>query len=48
MMEVNRLAHLILEAKPINNDQMMQANEELGMIPLRVLLIRCSLKWDSN
>ena len=27
---------------------MMRANEELGMIPLTVLLVRCNLAWAAR
>ena len=43
-----RLARYMLAAKLMDHVQMMRAYEELGMIPLRVLLVRHNLAWGAR
>ena len=43
-----RLAHYMLGAKPMDHVRMTRAYEELGMIPLKVLLVRRNLAWAAR
>ena len=43
-----RLACYMLGAKPMDHVRMTKAYEELGMIPLRVFLVRCNLAWAAR
>ena len=43
-----RLARYMLGAKPMDHVRMTRAYEELGMIPLSVLLVRRNLAWAAT
>ena len=43
-----RLARYMLGTKPMDHVRMTRAYEELGMIPLRVLLVRHNLAWAAR
>ena len=43
-----RLARYMLGAKPMDHVQMTKAYVELGMVPLRVLLVRHYLAWAAR